>query len=1380
MSNMKKTIRTAAAVGVALALALGTCITAFAADAPAKEIHIRTAADLSEFAKKCSLDSWSDGKHVILDSDISLAGMDFNPIPIFNGLFDGCGHEISDLKLTAPMSPCGLFLETGKDAEIRLLTVSGTINPSGDDSQVGGIIGVNRGTVNACIFNGSVNGKSCVGAVAGQNESTGVITRCRVSGTVFGLGQAGGIVGQNNGSVLDCENRSFINTQSIDPSLQPDKLDTSSLLNLFGSITSENADITANIGGIAGGNDGFVELCSNNGTVGYLHLGCNVGGIAGRSGGHISGCTNTGDVFGRRNAGGIVGRAEPLVEVTKARDLLAGLGYRMQSLNKSIDTAIKDAGDGSEDLVKKLKGMRTSLDPVCRALLEIDPADPSALSQVRSAVESALGSISAELKNISSGLGSDSDLLKDDLEDVEEEMGKLSGAAIQALTLLSGGDKTDDIIADDSENSAETIVLGKVSENTNEGSVYADSNVGGIAGIITVEDEPDWNNLAGGDSGKLVQNRYSLRCVLADCINRGEIIAKRECAGGICGKMDFGLTTRSQNYGPISLEDGSYAGGVCGLSYGTVKNCCVKCTLTGSKYIGGILGNGYDARNNEERSSRTEGCRSLVRIIDRPEFAAAISGGGAGDYKDNLFVSDEYAGLDRRSISGTAEPVDFDTFAGSKNVPEECLSFTLTFVVDGETVKTVPFSYGESFSRSVFPSVEERDGLYPVWDRTDLTRLTFDTVVTAEYRTDKTVLRSELTREDGRPAVYADGQFQEGDIMTVRQLRIDEEDVEAFRIPGHETLREQLLALLSGGGSDGEVNTSVAEKLLLSVPDDGQTEHMIRYLPPDGNTDHGRIFLLTESGWERLETETFGSYLTFTLSGTSAQIALVQTIRYRWIAEAGAVVILIIFSGIILTAHWVKKLRRQPKKQKVTLKERLKNPVFRRRMTVTVPTLCLIAVLAAAGIYLLSDRLGAGMEAYKLIKDFSEEETAVRAEILIKTDDREIPASTVMRRVNHNGRMITCADKFGIPLYLSDGRVYLENGRAFRVASRLDQSAAMELAGQIFSGGQIKKVKKENDTVYRAVVQNATADRVISVFLGTEYQGLIHVKELTVELTATDRKVKQLSVVGQGVTEKGSEIGLTATFVTEPMAERPAIPQNVLQAMAEDNDVTEILTEDMLSLFSAWMKFDDAENLTAEISLNAEGGPLSVSTDCSYFRTKVNGTYLHCLSTPIMTMYFTDHAACTEDGSSLQGTENQPRDAARIISAARELSLEGRYSCEHNGDTRIFNISLDPEASEKLAETVMPQLREMHLTYGDNTVGIRVTNGRIENIEFRCRGGIKIVNRQTEADINVTVQFTEEDLHEIPQAVIDALINGVIKPDTPTFEEQATIVNVYK
>ncbi len=1357
---MRKRIRTVLAAAAVLALILTVCPGAIAADAPADEIHIRTAADLEALAKNCSLDTWSDGKRVILDNDISMAGSDFSPIPVFNGVFDGCGHMIADLTLTAPMSPCGLFLETGKDAEIRLLTVSGTVEPAGDNDRVGGIVGLNRGTVSGCLFNGSVSGRSCVGAVAGQNESTGLISSCRAAGTVFGLGQAGGIVGQNNGSVADCENRSFVNTKSVDPSLRLDELDTSSLLNAFGSVTRENADITSNIGGIAGGNDGFIELCTNSGAVGYLHLGCNVGGIAGRSGGHISRCTNAGDIYGRRNAGGVVGRAEPLIQVSKAQDLLSGLGYRMYALNKSIDTAVKDAGNESEALAEELSGLRVFLDPMRQALLGIDPADPSSLLQLRSSLESALSGFSGELKAIGSGLGSESSQLKDDMKDIEENLDKLSGAAMQALTVLSGGEKMDDVVADDSGDPAEKTVLGKVADSTNEGAVHADSNAGGVAGVITVEDDPDWSALAGGDSGSLVQNRYSLRCVLSGCINRGDITAKRECAGGICGKMDFGLTIRCQSYGPVSLEDGSYAGGVCGLSYGTVKDCCSKCSLSGTRYVGGILGNGYDARNADEQSSQTSGCRALVNITGKPQFAAAISGGGAGEYKDDLFVSGEYAGLDRLSIGGVAEPVDFDTFAAAGNVPEECLRFTLTFVSDGKTIKTVPFSYGDSFDRSVFPQVEDRDGLYPVWDRTDLTDLRFDTVVTAEYRTDKTVLRAELTREDGRPAVYADGQFQEGDAMTVELLPVNAEDAQAFRTPWHETLLSQLRTLFSGKAPDYAVCTSVAEELVLSVPEDGQARHAIRYLPPDGSTNHFRVFLMTDDGWERLDADTFGSYLTFTVPGASARIALVRTIQSWWIAAAGAAALLVVVLIIVLTARWIRRLRGRTKMQKKPLRERIKDPAFRKKAAVVIVILCLMALLAAAGFQLLSGRLGAGMAAARMLKDFSKEESAVRAEISIDMDGKETPISTVVRRVEHNGRMVTCADRFGIPLYFSEGQVYLENGRSFRVASHLDQGTMMELAGKIFADGDIEKETSPDGTVFRASIRDETANRLLAMFLGSEYQGMIRTEALTAELAASDGKLRRLSFVGQGTTENGSPVELTAAFVPEPMDQRPVIPQAVLQAMAEGGDATEILTEDMLSLFSGWMKFDEAESLNAVISLRAEGGPLSVSTDCDYFRQRVDGSDVHCVRTPLLTAYFTDRAACTADGSPLPGTENRPRDAARLIGAARELSLEGRFSCEHTDGGRVFTVILDPQASEKTAETVLPQLREMHVSYEDSAISICVHDGSIQSIDFHCRGSVKIVARQIETDLQVSVRFAGEDAHEIPRPVVAALVGG--------------------
>ena len=113
----------------------------------------------------------------------------------------------------------------------------------------------------------------------------------------------------------------------------------------------------------------------------------------------------------------------------------------MYALNKSIDTAVKDAGDGSKELVKKLKGLRGFLDPVRHALLGIDPEDPSTLLRVQSALESALSGISDELRDIGAGLGSDSSQLKDDLKDIEDNMDKLSGAAMQALSVLSNGEK---------------------------------------------------------------------------------------------------------------------------------------------------------------------------------------------------------------------------------------------------------------------------------------------------------------------------------------------------------------------------------------------------------------------------------------------------------------------------------------------------------------------------------------------------------------------------------------------------------------------------------------------------------------------------------------------------------------------------------------------------------------------------------------------------------------------------------------------------------------------------------------------------------------------------------------------------------------------------
>lgn len=116
-----------------------------AAAAGTGEITITTVADLLELTRNCSLDTWSQGKTVRLAADLDLTGAAFTPIPTFGGTFDGQGHTISGLSLTANGSKQGLFRTIQPGGVVENLNVSGTVAPGGSQTNVGGIAGVNGG-----------------------------------------------------------------------------------------------------------------------------------------------------------------------------------------------------------------------------------------------------------------------------------------------------------------------------------------------------------------------------------------------------------------------------------------------------------------------------------------------------------------------------------------------------------------------------------------------------------------------------------------------------------------------------------------------------------------------------------------------------------------------------------------------------------------------------------------------------------------------------------------------------------------------------------------------------------------------------------------------------------------------------------------------------------------------------------------------------------------------------------------------------------------------------------------------------------------------------------------------------------------------------------
>ena len=301
------------------------------------EITISSPEDLIQLAKDCTLDSWSQGKRVVLTADIDLTGSAFTPIPTFGGTFDGQGHTISGLALTGSGNVRGLFRYLQPGGTIENLTVTGTITPTDLQDTLGLLVGENQGKLRSCTAQGGVTGKNTVGGLAGCNQAGGQIINCTFTGSVTGEHYVGGIAGQNHGSILQCTNEGSINTQE-----QSDQVALEDLDSLEGRQwnAAENLPACTDIGGIAGFSDGILQSCRNTGAVGYEHVGYNVGGITGRQSGYLHGCENQGTVLGRKDVGGIAGQLEPEIFLRYGEDTMNRLWTELGTLSDQMDTLL--------------------------------------------------------------------------------------------------------------------------------------------------------------------------------------------------------------------------------------------------------------------------------------------------------------------------------------------------------------------------------------------------------------------------------------------------------------------------------------------------------------------------------------------------------------------------------------------------------------------------------------------------------------------------------------------------------------------------------------------------------------------------------------------------------------------------------------------------------------------------------------------------------------------------------------------------------------------------------------------------------------------------------------------------------------------------------
>lgn len=815
--------------GLSLILIIMTVISIMPINVSAEDslnvIEISRVNELIEFANKCKYDSYSKDKIVKLTADIDVSGSDFKGISYFAGTFDGGSHIISGFNVDYKGSDFGFFRYIAESGFITNLNISGSINVTGSQKNIGGIAGVNKGVINESSFSGKVNASTATGAIAGYNHENAKIVSCTSDADILATNQTGGIAGVNDGLISSCTSKSRVNTQELDTTLDIGGVDVGTL-NLTQNVIDRN-----DMGGIAGESTGIISDCVNYGKIGFAHTGYNVGGIAGKQSGKVITCSNEGEIYGRKDVGGIVGQAEPDIEseylndrVDDVQSSIDIINSTLNNMSSSMNNASSDVKSYTENIIDQYKELLDKLQDKLNGNNDNDEKIEDFVDDISKDIENS--TVADDIHGVADTVDSEIRTIADSIERISAQIKNIGNTVTETMDVVtSDDDYIEDISSADSAQNSD----GVIAKSVNRGAVHGDINAGGIAGTMNVEYDVDPEYDLDITETTNVRLRSTVSDVVIYCINYGEVNSKKDCAGGIVGLQELGLVYGSDGYGTVKSETGNYAGGIAGNSASAITDSYSLCNVESEDYTGGICGKGYTMQN----------CISIPAILGDGEAKGSLAGiiESDGEVSTNIFVNDIYGGIDDINYSGKADSASYEAVMAMENIPDGFHRVTLVFKADGNVIDTKNIAYNANLGVSELPSIPDKDGYYAQWPENIVSKpILQNTVVEAEYHVWIESVAGDIASQNDKPLFIAEGKFYDDNKITLSKCDTD--------------------------NLSGDIEYSYAWKMRGTDVKDKGTKTCHFYIKNTSGSSEVWYRDNADSGWVKADAKEHGSYMT--------------------------------------------------------------------------------------------------------------------------------------------------------------------------------------------------------------------------------------------------------------------------------------------------------------------------------------------------------------------------------------------------------------------------------------------------------------------------------------------------------------------------------------
>ena len=815
--------------GLSLILIIMTVISIMPINVSAEDslnvIEISRVNELIEFANKCKYDSYSKDKIVKLTADIDVSGSDFKGISYFAGTFDGGSHIISGFNVDYKGSDFGFFRYIAESGFITNLNISGSINVTGSQKNIGGIAGVNKGVINESSFSGKVNASTATGAIAGYNHENAKIVSCTSDADILATNQTGGIAGVNDGLISSCTSKSRVNMQELDTTLDIGGVDVGTL-NLTQNVIDRN-----DMGGIAGESTGIISDCVNYGKIGFAHTGYNVGGIAGKQSGKVITCSNEGEIYGRKDVGGIVGQAEPDIEseylndrVDDVQSSIDIINSTLNNMSSSMNNASSDVKSYTENIIDQYKELLDKLQDKLNGNNDNDEKIEDFVDDISKDIENS--TVADDIHGVADTVDSEIRTIADSIERISAQIKNIGNTVTETMDVVtSDDDYIEDISSADSAQNSD----GVIAKSVNRGAVHGDINAGGIAGTMNVEYDVDPEYDLDITETTNVRLRSTVSDVVIYCINYGEVNSKKDCAGGIVGLQELGLVYGSEGYGTAKSETGNYAGGIAGNSASAITDSYSLCNVESEDYTGGICGKGYTMQN----------CISIPAILGDGEAKGSLAGiiESDGEVSTNIFVNDIYGGIDDINYSGKADSASYEAVMAMENIPDGFHRVTLVFKADGNVIDTKNIAYNANLGVSELPSIPDKDGYYAQWPENIVSKpILQNTVVEAEYHVWIESVAGDIASQNDKPLFIAEGKFYDDNKITLSKCDTD--------------------------NLSGDIEYSYAWKMRGTDVKDKGTKTCHFYIKNTSGSSEVWYRDNADSGWVKADAKEHGSYMT--------------------------------------------------------------------------------------------------------------------------------------------------------------------------------------------------------------------------------------------------------------------------------------------------------------------------------------------------------------------------------------------------------------------------------------------------------------------------------------------------------------------------------------